>query len=312
MISRRQALVGVGATVSALSLSTSPVLSSGISAGRATKIVSVGGAITETLFALKLGDRIRAVDTTSTYPDAAKALPKVGYLRELSAEGVLAMQPDLVLLSAEAGPPAAIAQLKAAGIPVQQIAIGRTPDGVRSMVEAIGQATGTQNSAAELAAQIGAGFDSLAAALPAEQTTRVLLLLSAGAGPLLGAGANTAAASIIALGGGQLAFPEMDGYKAVSLEPVLAADPDWLLFPSHVAMALGGADGIAALDVVSKTRAGQAGRVAFVDSHYLLGFGPRAPQAAADLATLFYPDITIPTIGRDAVPSSLLGLMGKQ
>ncbi|HBM87580.1 MAG: ABC transporter substrate-binding protein [Parvibaculaceae bacterium] len=306
MTSRRAVLAGLGAgTV----LSASQLRSFAQAASSSAQIVSVGGAITETLFALGLGAQLRAADTTSTFPAAANALPKVGYLRQLSAEGILAMKPDLVLLSGEAGPAAAVAHLKTAGVALEQIDIGRSPAAVTNMVEAIGAATGKVEVANTLAATVTDQFKRLDAELPDGDRKSVLLLLAAGNGPLLGAGANTAASAAINLAGGALAFPDMQGYKAVSLEPVLAADPDWIILPSHVAMALGGPEGISALDVVARTRAGPEGRVAIIDSHYLLGFGPRAPQAAADLATLLYPDADIPLLNRDAAPSSLVSLV---
>jgi len=307
MITRRSALTGIAAGAALLTTGAPTLGQAGVVPKR---IVSVGGAVTETLFALGLGDSIRAIDTTSTYPQAVHSLPKVGYLRQLSAEGVLAMQPDLVLLSSEAGPAAAVEQLKAAGIPLAHIDVARSPEGIAGMIESVGEATGTMKAAQVLSAQVTSQFEVLRASVPTENRKSVLLLLAAGNGPLLGAGANTAASAIIGLSGGDLAFPEMQGYKAVSLEPVLAADPDWIVMPSHVAMALGGPEGVSSLDVVSRTRAGAAGRVAIIDSHYLLGFGPRASQAAADLASLLYPDAGIPGLGRDTSPSTLVSLAG--
>lgn len=302
MTSRRAVLAGLGAGGALL-------LSKGGAQAQSrayTSIVSVGGAVTETLFALGLGNKLRAVDTTSTYPASALQLPKVGYLRQLSAEGILALKPDLVLLSGEAGPAAAVEHMKTAGVALRQIDIGRSPLGVVSMIEAIGSATGEVEAAGALAATVTDQFNLLDAALPSVERKSILLLLAAGNGPLLGAGTNTAASAMVDLACGELAFPDMQGYKAVSLEPVLAADPDWIVIPSHVAAALGGAKGVAALEVVARSRAGAEGRVAIIDSHYLLGFGPRAPQAAADLATLLYPNAAIPVLNRDATPSSLV------
>jgi ABC-type Fe3+-hydroxamate transport system substrate-binding protein len=61
----------------------------------ATRIVSVGGAVTEILYALGLEQRVIAVDTTSLYPPRALAeKPNVGYMRQLSPEGVLALGPS--------------------------------------------------------------------------------------------------------------------------------------------------------------------------------------------------------------------------
>ncbi|WAP70407.1 ABC transporter substrate-binding protein [Jiella pelagia] len=81
----------------------------------ARRIVAVGGAITETLYALGAQDRIVAIDTTSVFPPQVTEKPNVGYMRALSAEGVLAQSPDLILMEAGAGPPQAIELLKSLG-----------------------------------------------------------------------------------------------------------------------------------------------------------------------------------------------------
>ena len=280
-------------------------------AARPQRIVSVGGAVTETLFALGLGSRIAGADTTSTYPEAANALPRVGYTRQISAEGVLSMRPDLVLLTHNAGPQAAVAQLRASGVQVEQVANGHDAESVAAIVRRIGAVTQTPAPAEALADAIEDGFAALAAAIEGRPPARVLLLLSAGSGPLLAAGTGTAAASIVGLAGGEVAFPEMEGYRPVSPEAVLAADPDWVVVPAHVAQALGGPGAIAGLEAVRRCRAAREKRVAVADSLYLLGFGPRAPQAAADLAHLLHPSAAVPELGRTQVPSANLEVIGR-
>ncbi|GGD17125.1 heme/hemin ABC transporter substrate-binding protein [Pyruvatibacter mobilis] len=258
------------------------------------RIISVGGAVTETLFALGLGDRIVAVDSTSLYPAEATALPQVGYLRQLSSEGVLAQRPDMVLLGEGAGPASAVEQITNSGLAVENIAIGWSPESVTTMIRKVGDATGAGDRAGTLADSVAADFAALADAVPQEDGPTVLLVISAGAGPLLGAGTHTAAEVAISLAGGRLALPTLEGYKPLSLEPVLAADPDYIIVPSHVVEILGGMDGLRELDVIAETNAGRNGRIIIADSLYLLGFGPRAPQAAADLARIFHPDADIP------------------
>jgi iron complex transport system substrate-binding protein len=274
------------------------------------RIVSVGGAVTETLFALGLGSKVLAADTTSMFPAEAHALPKVGYLRQLSAEGVLGMRPDLILLGEGAGPAAAVEQIKGADLTVVEVGTPWTPDGVGNLIETVGAAAGSASEAREFAAAVTAQFSGLADTVPTTDKPSVLLVLNAGAGPLLGAGTNTAAEAVITMAGGRLALPTLDGYKPLSLEPVLAADPDFIIMPSHVVAALGGREALADIDVISKTTAGREGRIIIGDSLYLLGFGPRTPQAIADLADIFHPDADIPLAGREQAPSGRLTLAG--
>ena len=83
-----------------------------------SRIVSIGGAITEILYALGLEQRVVAIDSTSFYPpQALREKPNVGYMRALSPEGVLGLNPSLILATEDAGPKEAIAVLRAAGIP---------------------------------------------------------------------------------------------------------------------------------------------------------------------------------------------------
>lgn len=274
------------------------------------RIVSVGGAVTETLYALGLGSKVLAADTTSMYPAEARALPKVGYLRQLSAEGVLGMRPDLILLGEGAGPAAAVDQIKSADLDVVEVGTPWTPEGVATLIETVGTAAGDASAATDYAETVSAQFDEVAKAVPTTDQPSVLLVLNAGAGPLLGAGTNTAAEAVITMAGGRLALPTLEGYKPLSLEPVLAADPDFILIPSHVVMALGGEDALAEIDVISKTTAGREGRIIVADSLYLLGFGPRTPQAIADLANLFHPQADIPLAGREQAPSGRMSLSG--
>ena len=84
-------------------------------AAPAQRVVALGGAITEIVYALDAGHRLVGVDDSSIYPAAAKRLPKVGYYRGFSIEGVAALRPDVILASDQAGPPAAFEQLKRLG-----------------------------------------------------------------------------------------------------------------------------------------------------------------------------------------------------
>jgi iron complex transport system substrate-binding protein len=88
----------------------------------AKRIVSIGGTITEILYALGAEDRIVARDSTSFYPDAANSKPDVGYMRALSAEGILGQKPDLILMEEGSGPPPVIEILKASEVPMVVIA----------------------------------------------------------------------------------------------------------------------------------------------------------------------------------------------
>jgi len=85
----------------------------------ASRIVSIGGAITEILYAIGFEDRLAGVDATSLYPSAAlRNKANVGYMRQLSPEGVLGLNPSLVLAMQGSGPKETMDVLEAAKVPL--------------------------------------------------------------------------------------------------------------------------------------------------------------------------------------------------
>jgi len=107
-------------------------------AGDTSRIVSIGGAVTEILYALGKDKQVVGVDTTSFYP--ARALTEranVGYMRQLSAEGVLGLRPTLILLVDGAGPKETISVLEAAHVPLVVVPDGHSGDGIVEKVRII-------------------------------------------------------------------------------------------------------------------------------------------------------------------------------
>ena len=129
------------------------------------RIVSIGGAATETIFALGEGKRVAAIDTTSTYPPEAGTLPNVGYMRALSAEGVLAIGPDLIIALEGSGPPAAISALEKSRVPVLLVPNKSSAEGTIEKIDFLGKALGAEARAADLNAKIKQGLGDLGATL---------------------------------------------------------------------------------------------------------------------------------------------------
>jgi iron complex transport system substrate-binding protein len=256
------------------------------------RIVSVGGAVTEIVNELRLGDRLVAVDSTSLHPPAMRTLPQVGYMRALSAEGVVALHPDLVLLSDNAGPPAVVEQMRGLGIPLKLVPDRPTVEGVADKIRAVGAALGKEREAETMAREIVdrvAAIGRLVEKIP--NRPRVLFLMGLGAGSPIAAGGNTAADAIIRLAGGVNAIDGYDGYKPASGEAILDVAPDVLLLPAEAVDSAGGRDAVLALPQFSGTPAARDGRLVAMDTLYLLGFGPRLPDAVADLARALHPDL---------------------
>ena len=268
-----------------------------------SRIVSVGGAVTEILYALGLESRIIAVDSTSLYPPRALAeKPSVGYMRQLSPEGVLGLGPSLVLAAEGSGPKDTIAVLEAASVPFVQIPDRFTGDGIVEKIRLIAQATGSAQRGECLIKLVEADLRALAALRARiERPRRALFILSFMNGRPMVAGRATAADGIITLAGAANAITEYEGYKLINDEAVIAARPDAILAMERASFRL---DAKTVFDhpAFATTPAAAQKELISMEGLYLLGFGPRAARAARDLALALYPSLE-PAVHGEIMPS---------
>jgi len=247
------------------------------------RVIALGSDVTEIVFALGRGDWLVAVDDTSSFPEAARTLPRLGYYRSLAPEPLLARRPSLILATAGAGPDAALRQAERAGIRVVRLPQNYSANGIAQKILTIGRALKAEAEAERLARRIQQ--ELAAAGAPAgngRPRPRMLLVLAAAPGRILAAGSNTAGDGFIRLVGGINSF-RADGYKPIAAEAALAAAPDIILVPSHVAEMMGGLEAVAREPTLARTPAARAGRIFVVDSQQALNFGPRLPDAVAGL-----------------------------
>jgi iron complex transport system substrate-binding protein len=256
-----------------------------------SRIASIGGSITEIVYALGEQDKLVARDSTSLYPDAALKLPDVGYMRQLSPEGVLSVNPTGLLVVEGSGPKEAIDVLKKAAVPFITVPEKFDHAGILEKIRVVGKAFDADEKAAELAASVDADLaaaEKLTTSVPEKK--RVLFILTMQGGKILAAGSNNAANGIIELAGAVNAVEGFSGYKQLSDEAAILAKPDIILM-----MDRGGDHSMADADLfghpaIAPTPAGQAKKLIRMDGNYLLGFGPRTAGAIRDLATALYGD----------------------
>jgi iron complex transport system substrate-binding protein len=254
------------------------------------RIVSIGGAITEILYALGFEDRLAGVDATSLYPAAAlRDKPNVGYMRQLSPEGVLGLNPSLVLAVQGSGPKETIDVLEAAKVPLVLVPETFSEQGLLDKIKLVGHAMGADKRAECLTAAVTNDLAQLRE-LRARVTkpVRVMFVMSLLNGRAMAAGQKTAANEIIALAGGVNAIDSYDGYKIINDEAIIAARPDVVLSIQR------GKDSVEAEAVYVHpgfALTPVAANKAFVSMEglYLLGFGPRTAAAARDLSIKLYP-----------------------
>lgn len=260
-------------------------------ASPSNRIVTVGGSVTEIVYALDQQDRLIARDRTSSYPEQAKDLPDIGYARALSPEGVLSVAPDLIIAIEGAGPPGTIDVLKSAQVSYVSVPDIYTADGIVAKIRSVGAALDQVQAAEVLALQVA---DELTVAQIAATKAagghpkKVLFILSTQGGRIMAGGRNTAADGIIRMAGGVNAITSFDGYKPMTDEAVSIAAPDVILM-----MDRGGDHGtttasLLAMPALMPTPAAQNEKIVRMNGLHLLGFGPRTASAITTLNLALY------------------------
>lgn len=253
-----------------------------------SRIVCVGGGITEIICALGYESSLVGADTTSRYPLSVRHLPSVGYARHLSLEGVLALAPKQVIVGHDAGPLAVLSRLREAGVLVSRVEDGHTLDALISRVKQIGQLLQCDEKVQALIEKLNVEWDALrqTLALPA-RTIRVMFILAQTPSQTLVAGTDTGADAMLKHAGLQNAFSGVRGYRPVSAEAIIAAQPDLVVLTQPDALTAG--DGSNSRSLIhqfkglSATPAARPGRWLVFDTMFLLSFGPRLPDAILTL-----------------------------
>ena len=283
MIGRRLLLGGGAAALAAPARAEMPA-----------RIVAVGGAVTECAFALGAGERVIAVDSTSRFPAAVRDLPQIGYMRALAPEGLIALQPDLLLLSADAGPPQAVAVLRAAGAPIRAIPEVPTGEGVAAKIRAVAAALEVDGAA--VADAVLSDWRALDAPVAALRPVRSIFVLSAARGAPVVSGGNTHAAAMLHACGAANAVAGFNGYRPLSAEAAAQLAPEAVVIMDHVLAEIGGVDALLGIPALAVTPVARSRRVVPIDGSYVLSFGPRAAQARRDLTRQLHPDATLPEL----------------
>ncbi|MBX9588506.1 MAG: ABC transporter substrate-binding protein [Hyphomonadaceae bacterium] len=260
----------------------------------ASRILSIGGDVTEILYALGAGGRIVGVDTTSQFPpEALKEKTSVGYMRALSSEGVIAVGATVVLASEGAGPPEVVKTLKATSVPYIEVGDQSSAEGIAGKVRLIAKVIGAEARGETLARKVLADFKALAELQPAiGRPVRALFVLAVQNGRVMVGGQTTSADAILKLAGAVNAASAVHGFRPLPDEAIVALAPD-VIVAMRRSSDRDGHDLSQLFDLkgIRSTPAGAAKRIVLVDGLYMLGFGPRAPAAARDLMALFYPDV---------------------
>ncbi|AFU19929.1 heme/hemin ABC transporter substrate-binding protein [Actinobacillus suis] len=238
------------------------------------RIVSIGGDVTEIIYALGAEQALVGRDSTSIAPLAAQQLPDVGYMRQLNAEGILALKPTKVISSEVAQPSAVFEQLKSAGITIERVPFEYSPESVIHKIQLIGKLVNKPQQAVKLAEKF---TNELKAVSSSPLNVRVLFILNHAGSNYMAAGQNTVADTAIRLIGATNAMQNSVRFSPISQEGVIAARPDLLVLTKMSLESLGSIDKLWELPGMSLTPAAKKQNVIVVDDLAVLGFSLTTP-----------------------------------
>ncbi|GAA4434775.1 hemin ABC transporter substrate-binding protein [Ravibacter arvi] len=248
----------------------------------AQRIVSTDGTLSEIICGLGLQPKIVGVDVTSTFPAALKKLRQIGHNRNISAEGVLSLNPDLILVNSKASlNPKLVGQLKQTGKKVAVFDHEYSIEGTKKLIREVGAYFSKEAEAEIMVKKIDR---DLAAVKRGRGSKKVLFIYARGAGTLMVSGEATQVDRMIRLSGNKNAATGFKEYKPLTSEAVLAANPDYLLLFEDGLKSLGGVDGLLKVPGVAHTKAGKNRKIIEMDGLFLMGFGPRVGAALAELS----------------------------
>ncbi|OED45024.1 hypothetical protein ACH42_06025 [Endozoicomonas sp. (ex Bugula neritina AB1)] len=274
-------------TIVAISLYSMTVLAA---PNNSHRIVSAGSGVTEIIYALGAGDQVVAVDSNSAYPNAVHKLPKLGYHKNMSAEGILALNPSIMIGTDDMGPSATIAQLKDAGLTVMPLFIENSTENIQQRIETLATLLKREHQGQQLWKTISKDLVAAKALSGQHKKPKVLFMLAMGGRVPSVSGSDTAANTLIELAGGiNPAAEQYSSYKPLSNEALLMMSPDFVIYADD-GNGMTDEQFIAMQPILKQTPAGKKGHLIAIDPGLLLGgLGPRTGEQALKLAKAFFP-----------------------
>lgn len=254
----------------------------------AQRIVSLGPDVTEIIFALGAGDKVVAVDRSSKYPAETASKANVGYRRSLSPEGILTLNTDLIIASEDIGPPETTDVLNQSAVKIFYVPVDNSRAGLIKKIGLIAKRLDLEKQGEALTQKVVDDFDTAtayASRISADKQKKVVFFH--GLARLSGAGSDTAADAFIRYAGGINPLSVYSGYKPVSEEWLVKAEPDVVLMLSD---GNGGPtrEDVFSVKALQRTPAAKNQSLIVLEGPYMLGFGPRTAEAVRKLAVALY------------------------
>ena len=192
------------------------------------RVITIGGCVTETVFALEMGQNVVAVDISSSIPNKVTQLPQVGYIRGISTEGILSMNPDKILTTTEMGPPKVVQQLKDAGINLKIFNAPKNYDDILSLIDDVATFLDISKKGEQLKSEL-IELNNQINELKLDKP-KIAFFMSPALGSYNAAGSGTRADYLINYIGGENIFTnDFKRYTKVSKEDIIKYNPDIIL-----------------------------------------------------------------------------------
>ncbi len=252
-----------------------------------SRVTIAGGSLTEIVYLLKQENKLVAVDITSNFPEEAKQLPSIGYVRALSAEGVLSLSPSLILGEDDTGPPTVMEQLSRVGIQIEIIPEENSTDGIIKKVKCVAEILGVdKNTKDKTLAILNADAKELKllTEMNKKESPKVMFILSMESGSPTVGGRDTSADGLIKMTGAVNVMDSFEGWKPVSTEAIIQAKPDFILISERGLNSFGSIEKLGQHPSLVFTPAAKNNNIIAMDGMAMLGFGPRTISSAKDIA----------------------------
>lgn len=238
------------------------------------RLITAGGSVTDIVFAVGGGNRVIGVDTSSTSPAAVEEVPKIGYYRSLSAEGVLSFEPGELWVLEGGGSEQTLNQIEQIGVKVVHFAKPTNLTDLYQLIEDVAGRLGLEERGQQVIASIKQEFNPVTRSTPITG----LFVLQASERGVVAAGKDTVADLLFQHSDIDNTF-EHKGFLTVSSEYLVANEPDFIVAPAHIVNGHGGADAFCATQALQLLEAGRSCRLLVMDSLLALGMTTRIAEA---------------------------------
>ena len=255
-----------------------------------SRLVIAGGSLTEIVYLLGLEEKLVAIDITSNYPEKTKLLPSIGYVRNLSTEGILSLSPTLILGEDDMGPPNVLRQIQNTGVDIKIIPEESSAKGVVNKIQCVADILGKPRVGQKKIKKFIKNDLKVLKNLSEQNKKsprKVMLILNIQGASSIVAGRETSGDGLIKMTGAVNVMDDFEGWKPVGTEAIISANPDFILITQR---GMGNFSDVKALSEhpsLKFSNAAKKGNIIAKDGMAMLGFGPRTIKIASDLAKRF-------------------------